>query len=185
MDLDVIALIVAGLSLVVSFAGTILANRRSKDALALAQRAAVDARWSAMQEAVQRLIGFDPAAEPVEERLINLRIAMVALVDELPDWAGLDTWLDAERVLGATSARQVMAAAQPGDDVETRVRNLEPLMTWAHALSSNLRFLRSKGHDPKALQQLTEHVTDLVRKVHEKNGWKLPPSTNPRIGKRE
>ncbi|MBP3977011.1 hypothetical protein KAF39_05075 [Microbacterium sp. BLY] len=183
--MDVIALIVAGLSLCVSFVGTILSNRRSKDALALAQRAAIDARWSALQEAVQRLIGFDPTADPIEERLINLRIAMVALVDELPDWDGLDTWLDAERALGATFGRQVMTAARPGDDVEQRVRNLEPLMTWAQALSSNLRFLRSKGYVPKTLQQLTDHVTALIREVHEKNGWDLPPSVNPRIGKLE
>ncbi|GLJ62031.1 hypothetical protein GCM10017576_21610 [Microbacterium barkeri] len=47
------------LSLVVAGIGTYWSNRRSKEALAGSRRAAADARWSARQEAVQRLIGFD------------------------------------------------------------------------------------------------------------------------------
>lgn|SRR5690606_15704264 len=101
--MDIAALIISGLSLVVAGIGTYWSNRRSKEALAESRRAAADAHWSALQEAVQRLIGFDPSAEPIRDRLTNLRIAMLALVDELGDeWEGLDVWLDAERALGAT-----------------------------------------------------------------------------------
>jgi hypothetical protein len=54
------------------------------------------------------MIGFDPASEPIGDRLANLRIAMIALVDEMHDWAGLDKWQEAERTLGALLGRQVM-----------------------------------------------------------------------------
>jgi len=178
--MDVLALVMSALSLLVAFAGTYLANKRSREALALSRRAAVDARWSALQEAAQRLIGFDPAAEPVGERLSNLRIAMIALVDELPEWSELDGWLEAERILGATYGRQVMDAAKPGDRVEQRVQNLDPLMTWAHALSSNLRFLRSKGRSAVSFGTLTSDAKGLIAQIHDKNGWDLPPAANTR-----
>src|SRR5690554_6296145 len=128
--MDIAALIISGLSLVVAGIGTYWSNKRSKEALAESRRAAADARWSALQEAVQRLIGFDPSAEPIRDRLTNLRIAMLALVDELGDewegldvwlgdeWEGLDVWLDAERALGATYGRQVMEQARPTDTIE-------------------------------------------------------------------
>lgn len=60
---------------------------------------------------MQRFIGFDPTMEPVGDRLANFRIATIALVDELDDWKGLDTWLESERNLGAVLARQVMEVA--------------------------------------------------------------------------
>lgn len=169
------------MSLAVALVGTYLANKRSREALALSQRAAVDARWSALQEAVQRLIGFDPTGEPVDERLANLRIAAIALVDDLPEWAELDSWLEAERALGATYGRQVMQAAKPADSVEQRAKNLDPLMTWAQVLSTNLRVFRSKGHDVAALRTLASNARDLAVQIHEKNGWDLPPTANPRI----
>ncbi|GAA5155899.1 MULTISPECIES: hypothetical protein [Amycolatopsis] len=53
--MDIAALIISGLSLVVAGIGTYWSNRRSKEALAGSRRAAADARWSARQEAVQRL----------------------------------------------------------------------------------------------------------------------------------
>ena len=147
--MDVLALIISVLSLLVAGVGTFLANRRAKEAVdesrkasADARKAALDARWFAVQEAVQRLIGFDPTAEPVGDRLANLRITSIALVDQLDDWDGIDSWLEAERTLGATIGRQVMEAAKPGDTVDVRVENLDPLMSWAHALSSNLRHFR-------------------------------------------
>jgi hypothetical protein len=88
--MDVLALVISVLSLLVALVGTYLTNKRSKEALAASQRAAVDGRWSATQEAVQRLIGFDPSAEPIKDRLADLRIAMIALVDDLPEWTELD-----------------------------------------------------------------------------------------------
>ncbi|GAA4765719.1 hypothetical protein [Citricoccus nitrophenolicus] len=133
--MDILALVTSVLSLAVAGIGTYQSNKRAKEALAESRKATADARWFALQEAVQRLIGFDPTAEPVGERLANLRIAMIALVDQLDGWDGLDFWLDTERALGSTIGRQVMEAAKPGDTVERRLENLEPLMTWAHALS--------------------------------------------------
>lgn len=179
--LDVLALVVAAFSLLVASVGTFLANKRSKEALAASQGAAITALWSALQEAVQRLIGFDPTAEPVGDRLANLRISMIALVDELPDWAAMDYWLEMERKLGATYARQVLDASKPDDDVERRLQNLEPLMTWAQALSSNLRFLKASGYDQAALGDLATAARNAVAEIHEKNGWDLPSTANPRI----
>ena len=143
--MDVVALVVSGLSLVVAAIGTVLSNRRSREALTESRKAATAALWSDAEEAVQRLIGFDPASEPIGDRLANLRIAMIALVDELDDWAGLDQWLEAERALGATLGRQVMEQAKPGDTVNQRLKVLDPLQTWAQAVASNLRRFRQPG----------------------------------------
>lgn len=174
--MDVVALVLSGLSLVVAVVGTVMSNRRSSEALAESRKAVTAALWSAVQEAVQRLIGFDPTAEPIGDRLANLRILMIALVDELDDWAGLDKWLEAERVLGATLGRQIMEAAQPGDSVEQRLTNLDPLLRWADAMSSNLRHFRSAGYDAKAGVRLRANAEHLVRLIHDKHGWELPPT---------
>lgn len=179
--MDVLALVISALSLLIAGVGTYQANKRANEALAESRKAAEDARWFAVQEAVQRLIGFDPTAEPVGERLANLRITSIALVDQLDGWDGIDSWLETERTLGATIGRQVMEAAKPGDTVERRVANLDPLMSWAHALSSNLRHLRSVGHDAAALAKLQVNAEELVREIHARHGWDLPPRTNLRI----
>lgn len=177
--MDVIALVISALSLIVAGIGSYQANKRANEALAESRKAAVDARWFALQEAVQRLIGFDPTAEPVGERLANLRITSIALTDQLDGWDGIDSWLEAERTLGATLGRQVMEAAKPGETVDQRVKNLDPLMSWAHALSSNLRHLRSIGHDPDSLAKLQSNAQENVKTIHRRHGWELPPSSNP------
>lgn len=118
--MELAAVILSGLSLIVAIVGTALANKRSSEALDESRKAAASALWSGVQQAVQRFIGFDPTMEPVGYRLANFRIATIALVDELDGWAGLDTWLEAERALGAILGRQVMEAARPGDTVDER-----------------------------------------------------------------
>ncbi|MDQ1677807.1 MAG: hypothetical protein QOC93_2951 [Actinomycetota bacterium] len=177
--MDVIAIVVSVLSLAVAGVGTVLANRRANEALDESRKAAASALWSGVQEAVQRMIGFDPASEPIGERLANLRIAMIALVDELDGWAGLDTWLDAERVLGATLGLQVMETRRPGDTVDTRLDVLDPLHRWAHALGDNLHQFRAHGYDPVAAAKLRDHATSELRRVSEAHGWPLPPTTVP------
>ena len=137
------------------------------------KKAGASAQWSGIQEAVQRFIGFDPTSEPIGDRLTNLRIAMIALVDDLDDWVGLDAWLEAERLLGATLGRQVMERAQPGNSVEQRLRLLEPYQLWAQALGSNLRHFRSKGYDEVAVVELREHAERAREDVYRANGW--PP----------
>lgn len=179
--MEVAALIVSVLSMLVAFGGTYLSNKRAQEALDESRRAAADARWSALQEAVQRLIGFDPTAEPVGDRLANLRIAMIALVDQLDGVAGFDAWLEAERALGATFARQVMESAKPGDTIERRLDNLDPLMSWAQALSANLRRFRSVGLDAQILSKLQSHADDLTTTLHVRHGWEVPPKGNPRL----
>jgi hypothetical protein len=177
--MDVVALVISVLSLLVALVGTYLTNKRSKEALAASDRAAVDARWAAVQEAVQRLIGFDPSAEPIKDRLANLRVAMIALVDDLPSWTELGPWLEAERVLGATYGRVVLETSTPTDDVEQRVRHLEPLMTWAQVLSQNLRLFRSTGYDAAVMRDLSANDDTLIRQVHVRHGWELPPTSIP------
>lgn len=179
--MEIAALVISGLSLLIAGLGTYQANNRANEALAASRNAAVDARWFAVQEAVQRLIGFDPTAEPVGERLQNLRVTMIALVDQLDGWDGIDSWLNAERTLGATIGRQVMEVSEQSATVEQRVRNLEPLMSWAHALSNNLRRFRSTGHDAAVFAELQANAEGLVRSIHECHGWELPPSADPRV----
>lgn len=179
--MDVIPLVLSGGSLVVATIGTTLSYRRSGQALRESQKAASSALWSAVQEAVQRLIGFDPASEPLGDRLANLRIAMIALVDELDDWAGLDEWLEAERSLGATLGRQVMEHAKPGESVDQRLKVLDPLQSWAQALGGNLRRFRSQGYDTETAAKFRDHASALAKEIHKRNGWQLPPTANPRI----
>jgi len=135
--------------------------------------------WSGIREAVQRLIGFDSASEPIGERLANLRIAMIALVDELDDWAGLDQWLEAERALGATLGRQVMEQSTPGDTVDQRLKVLDPFQRWAQALGNNLRRFRSEGYDVDTAAKLRDHAEDQLGQVCQAHGWPLPPRTIP------
>ncbi len=130
--------------------------------------------WLEIQRAVQRFIGFDPMRERVDERLTDLRIAMIALVDDLPEWNGLDRWLEAERLLGAGLGRQVIEQAQPSDSTDRRLEILGPYQLWAHALTNNLRFLRSRGYDPHLLADLAQNAERAQRGVYESNGWIAP-----------
>lgn len=179
--MEFLALAISVLSLIVASVGTYQTNKRANEALAASYEAAADAQWFAVQAAVQRLIGFDPMAEPVGERLANLRIAIISLVDHLDGWDGLDSWLNAERALGATCARLVMEAAKPSDGIEQRVENLEPLMTWAQGLSHNLRRFRSVGYDKSSISNLQTIAEDHLKSIHAKNGWGEPSSDNPRL----
>ncbi len=184
MDIaDVAALVIAAISLLVAGFGTYLSNTRSKEAIRISERTATNAQWASAQEAVQRLMAFDPTTEPVGDRLTNLRISLTALVDELPEWHNLGPWLDVERALGMALSRQVMDAAAPNDTVEERLEKLEPVMTWAQAFSGNLRVLKSKGYNAEALEKLTARGKELIKTTYEKNGWgELPPERNPRLG---
>ena len=177
--MEVTAVIVSALSLAVAAVGTALATRRANEALAESRKAAASALWSGVQEAVQRLVGFDPTTEPVAERLANLRIAMIALVDGLPDWAGLDTWLEAERALGAVLGRQVMERAKPQDSVDERLLALDPYLRWAQVLGHNLRRFRAVGYDAAAAAELRTHAENQLKEISQANGWPLPPTTIP------
>ncbi len=127
--------------------------------------------WSQIQRAVQRFIGFDPSQEPVGDRLTDLRIAMIALVDELGEWAGLDDWLESERMLGATLGRQVLEQSQTSDSVDRKLEILGPYQLWAQALSTNLRVLRSRGYDPEVLSDLRNNADRQRQELQEFNGW--------------
>lgn len=178
---DAIPLLLSGGSLIVAIAGLVLTYRRSGQALRESQKAAASALWSGVQQAVQRFIGFDPTMEPVGDRLANFRIATIALVDELNDWKGLDTWLEAERNLGAVLARQVMESAQPGDSVDERLANLDPYQRWAQVLSQNLRYFRAVGFDADKAQKLRTSAESQVKAIYEKHGWELPSTTIPGV----
>jgi len=173
--------VISGLSLVVAIVGAVLSNKRSSQALEVSRKAAASALWSGVQQAVQRFVGFDPSVEPVGDRLTNFRIATIALVDELDDWAGLDKWLEAERALGAVLGRQVMEASKPDDSVDQRLANLDPYQRWAQVLSSNLRRFRAVGSDPVAATKLKEHAEVQTKAISEKHGWELPPTSTPGV----
>lgn len=179
--MELAAVIMSGLSLVIAVVGTALANRRSKEALNQSRKAADSALWSPVQAAVQRFIGFDPRLEPIGDRLTNFRIATIALVDEIDGWEGLDTWLEAERVLGTTLGRQVMEQTRSRATMDERLADLHPYQQWAQVLSHNLRRFRAKGFDADAVEQLHASAMDRIRDVHLRHGWDLPPTTIPGV----
>ena len=181
LDVELAAVILSSLSLVVAVAGTALSNRRSNEALKESRRAAASELWSAVQHAVQRFIGFDPTTEPIGDRLSDFRIATIALVDELDDWKGLDTWLESERTLGALLGRHVMELAKPHDTVEQRLTNLDPFMLWAQTVSQNLRRFRAVGFDPDGAAKLQAVAEDHIETLYVKHGWERPPSISGRI----
>ncbi|MGB7447583.1 MAG: hypothetical protein WA892_00485 [Ornithinimicrobium sp.] len=179
--MEAVALVVSVLSLAVAGVGSWLANRRASEAIAESRKAAESALWSGIQEAVQRLIGFDPSMEPIGERLQNLRIAGIALVDEMPEWAGLDKWLEAERALGAVLGRQVMELARPTDTVDQRLKNLDPYLVWAQVLGGNLRRFRAVGYDAAAAAELRASAESRAEQIYVKHGWERPPKTTPGV----
>ena len=174
--MEITAIFLSGLSLVVAIAGTALANKRSSEALNESRKAAASALWSGVQSAVQRFVGFDPSAEPPGERLSDFRIATIALVDEMEGWAGLDTWLEAERALGAVQALQVMKVMEQGGTIDQRLATLEPFQLWAQALSSNLRRFRTTGFDAAVAAKLSKIAQDQARSINEKHGFDQQPS---------
>lgn len=179
--MELSAVILSGLSLVIAVVGTTLANKRSKEALDESRKAAASALWSNAQQAVQRFIGFDPSVEPIGDRLANFRIASIALVDELDDWAGLDTWLEAERALGAILGREVMESARPGASVDERLANLEPYQRWAQVLGQNLRHFRKVGFNPAAAALLQTAAERQIKTISAKHGWEPPPTELPGV----
>lgn len=181
MLLAVLALGLSGVSLIVSIVGTALSNKRSSEALKEARTATETALWSGMQDAVQRLVGFDPTVEPVGERLANFRIAGISLVDGLGTWDGLDRWLESERLLGAVLAREVMSRVTQQDSVEQRVEMLLPYQQWAGILSQNLRHFHRTGFDLEALAKLDAAAQDRLRTVAARNGWEIPPRESPEV----
>jgi len=178
--MEIIALVFSGLAIVVAVTGTVLSNRRSTEALELSKRAEASAVWSPVQDAVQRLIGFDPSREPVGERLANLRIAGIALADDL-GWEGLDPWLKAERALGSAYAQQAMNDSSPNDTPDRRLDVTQPYWTWADVLGHNLRRFRKEGYKVDEMDSLRSHALGEVKRIHAKHGWPLPPTTVPGV----
>lgn len=174
--MEIAAIAMSGLSLLVAVVGTVLSNRRSSEALAQSRKASAAALWSGVQEAVQRLVGFDPTIEPIGERLANLRIACISLIDDSEEWVGLGPWLETERALGATLGRQVMESATPGDTVEERLNKLDPYQRWAAVLGQNLRHFRATGYDGNAAEKLRQNAASQTASIHQKHGWELPPT---------
>jgi len=179
---DVAALIISIVSLLTGIVGTYLANRRASEAIADARKASAVALWSDAQIAVQRFIGFDPATEPIGDRLTNYRIAMIALVDGLDGgWDGFDAWLEAERQHGTALGREVMAKAKSTDTIEDRLKLLEPYQVWAAVLGANLRKFRATGYDAAAIAKLRQVAERHVQQIHASNGWTPPPTSLPGV----
>jgi hypothetical protein len=174
--MEIIALVFSGLAIVVAVAGTVLSNLRSTEALELSKRAEASAVWSP----VQRLIGFDPSREPVGERLANLRIAGIALADDL-GWESLDSWLKAERALGSAYAQQAMLDSSPNDTPDRRLDVTQPYWTSADVLGHNLRRFRKEGYKADEMNSLRSHALGEVNRIHEKHGCPLPSTTLPGV----
>lgn len=104
---------------------------------------------------------------------------MIELTDALDGWDSFDEWLEAERALGAALGRQVMENAKPSDTVDERLAVLDPYNRWAQVLGHNLRRFRSQGYKKASAAELRDHATDQMKKLYQRHGWTLPPTTIP------
>lgn len=133
----------------------------------------MESRWADLIEAVLRL-PLDPTQADVRERLATLRVRIIALVDALPKWTGLDEWLSAEHGLGAAIGRHVLQSSHSRMSEKSYVEALMPYMTWSMRLSQNLRHLHNTGYAPDELRALRESAIQGIRQVYARNGWGEP-----------
>jgi len=175
--MEITTLIIAILALIVAGLGAYFTNKRSLEALRIAKESQSSALWAKVQEAVQALVAFDPASEPVGDRLLKLRVALIELVDTWPEWEGFDAWLAAEHALGVNLGRQVMEQSRKDDTLDRRLAVLEPCSAWAQALGSNLRVIRSRGFDGDVAVKLRGIAETRVKALVQGNGWEAPDRT--------
>jgi hypothetical protein len=164
-----------------------VANEIAQQALDEGRAASARALWSDAIEAVHRAL-IDLTSEPIGDRLQTLRIRLIALMDGLPEWDGLDGWLGAEHILGATLGREVLDRVQPGMTVEQQFDLSDEYRAWGMALAQNLRHLRNIGHSPDDVAELRRIAEEWRARVYERNNWGNPPTSplaplrTPKVG---
>lgn len=118
---------------------------------------------------------IDPTTEPIGDKLQTFRVRLIALIDGLPEWSGLDRWLTTEHLLGVAISREVMEKARPEFGVEEHLNLLAPHRDWGMALAQNLRQLRNIGYCPADIASLRAHALDALTGVYRRNQWGAPP----------
>ena len=186
----VLTLVFAALSVLVAGIGAWLSNQRARAAENAAGEALQDARlarrqalelalWTNLLEAVNRFMNFDPAREPVETRLDDLRIRMMVLIDHFDAWDGFDTWLAEEHALGTAYGRQSMQLHQKGESVDAAVARNIPYSDWAAGLITNLRWIRRNGYKPKTVNYLYGEARQRRETLYRTRKWGPMPMKVP------
>lgn len=93
--MDVVALVLAGLSLLVAVLALFSSHSRANESNRLAREALAEARsskvgdiWAAVIRSVNHRMTFNPTAEDAGPMLRDARADLMALVDALPEWGG-------------------------------------------------------------------------------------------------
>lgn len=181
--MDVVALVLAGLSLTVSFWAVLSSrgkaeesNRIAREALDEARSSKADALWSAVIRSVNHRMTFNMTAEDAGPMLRDARADLMALVDALPEWEALGEWAAHEQALGAFAAH-----ADLEDMTSDPQRLPEHSARWGGAFVTNLRRFRATGYDEQMMRRLTLNAQEQIGKVCEARGWELPPEAMPGV----
>jgi DNA transposition AAA+ family ATPase len=74
-----------------------------------------------------------------------------------------------------------MNDSSPDDTADRRLDVTHPYWTWADVLGHNLRRFRKEGYKVDEMDSLRRHALDEVKRIHDKYGWPLPPTTLPGV----
>ncbi|QBF45710.1 hypothetical protein [Janibacter limosus] len=181
--MDVVALVLAGLSLLVAVLALFSSHSRANESNRLAREALAEARsskvgdiWAAVIRSVNHRMTFNPTAEDAGPMLRDARADLMALVDALPEWGALGEWAAHEQALGALAAH-----ADLEDMTSDPQRLPEHSARWGAAFVINLRRFRATGYDEQMMRRLTDNAREQSRHVCAARGWELPPEAMPGI----
>lgn len=177
--MDVVALLLAGLSLIVSALAYLNSRNQGKEANRIAQESLDEARsvkiseaWAAAIRSVNERATLNLMAEDAAPVLRDSRTCLMALVDALPGWEALGDWIAHEHVLGAHAAHADL------EDMSQDSGRLPDLsMRWGGAFTTNLRRFRATGYDEQTMRRLTSNARDQLTRLCEARGWDFPPET--------
>lgn len=145
-----------------------------------------EAQKRATRDAVAALapfVGLDPFRVDVHPLLVNLRIALMILVDEFPADHPLNDLVSFQHHLGIATANAILEAGEPvpkpsvsgSTAARQKAELINPLHGWAAHFTSDLRTIQAEVVREGQIIAQTAHVRQALVNVYERNGWGDPP----------
>lgn len=172
--LEVIPIVISGLALAVSVLAAWRTDRRSVKSEQRSREMATHSLWSDAIEATIRV--SDPTHRDAPDLFQTLGVRLIALIDALPHWDGLDTWLSAELLHGAALRRQIGETLAGNPTQEAGLKVMAIYADWVQGLSNNLRHMRNTGFDRGTLADLEREAAKGAKALRDQYGWPEPGS---------